>query len=55
MGRRVPARVAAQRPQAQIVSPRAWRSNLRPHRAQVAGSSWARTKSARISVIQKAR
>ena len=47
--------VDGQELQAQTVSPSAWRSNLSPQRPQVAGNSCARTKSARISVIQKAR
>ena len=43
-----------QRAQAQIVSPSTCRSYLSPQRAQVAGSSWARTNRARMSAIQKA-
>jgi len=45
----------AQRPQEQTVSPSSRRSNWSPQRAQVGGSNLARTKSARISVAQKAR
>ena len=41
--------------QEQIVSPSSRRSNWSPQRAQVGGSSLARTKRARIMVTQKAR
>jgi len=47
--------IRRQGPQEQTVSPSSRRSNWSPHRAQVAGSSLARTKSARINVAQKAR
>jgi hypothetical protein len=49
------AKAHGQRPQEQTVSPSRRRSNWSPQRAQVGGSRFARTKSARIRVAQKAR